>query len=159
MIAYGHVRSVVAVLLILALSACTGGGLFGNNSDSNPAPAANSEEDRETLWDLFDDQNDPNTTVQVNRYIWNASLEVLDFLPLQAVDPFSGVIITGWGKAPGGGKEFKATVYVKDPALDARSLRVSLLTRSGPADTDTVRQVEDAILTKARQLRIADMDL
>ena len=41
------------------------------------------------------------TILKVNRYIWKASLEVLSFLPLEGVDPFSGVITTGWGKPPG----------------------------------------------------------
>jgi hypothetical protein len=50
-------------------------------------------------------------------------------------------------------------VFIRDPALDARSLNVSLVSRGGPASTETVRAVEDAILTRARQLRIADAQL
>ena len=50
-------------------------------------------------------------------------------------------------------------MQVRDPALDARSLKVALATRGGPVDADTVRAVEDAILTRARQLRIADGNL
>ncbi len=91
----------------------------------------------------------------MNRYLWNASLEVLDFLPVQAVDPFSGVISFGFGTPPGGGRAYAATVYVQDPALDARSLNVALRSSSGPVPAATQRAVEDAILTRARQLRIA----
>ncbi|MEM9734972.1 MAG: DUF3576 domain-containing protein [Pseudomonadota bacterium] len=94
--------------------------------------------------------------VQVNRYIWSASLQVLDFLPIQSVDPFTGVIITGFGTPPGGGRSYRATVLINDPALDARSLNVALQTSGGAASAATVRAVEDAILTRARQLRIAD---
>ena len=57
---------------------------------------------------------------------------------------------------PGGGPAYKATVLMQDPALDARSLKLALVTRSGPASPATVRAVEDAILTRARQLRIRD---
>lgn len=96
------------------------------------------------------------TTGAVNRYIWNASLEVLSFLPVQSVDPFTGVITTGFGTPPGGGRAYRATILIDDPALDARSLNLSLLTRNGPASADTVRAVEDAILTRARQLRQED---
>jgi len=60
-------------------------------------------------------------TVAVNRYIWNASLDVLSFLPIQSVDPFTGVIVTGFGTPPGGTRAYRATVLVNDPALDARS--------------------------------------
>lgn len=94
--------------------------------------------------------------VQVNRYIWSASLQVLDFLPIQSVDPFTGVIVTGFGTPPGGGRAYRATVLISDPALDARSLNVALQTQGGAASAATVRAVEDAILTRARQLRIAD---
>jgi hypothetical protein len=48
---------------------------------------------------------------------------------------------------------------VTDPALDARALNVALATRSGPVDGATTRAIEDAILTRARQLRIRDGDL
>jgi len=81
---------------------------------------------------------------------------VLDFLPIESVDPFSGVVVTGYGTPPGGGRAYRATILVQDPALDARSLKLALATRSGPVAPATVRAVEDAILTRARQLRIRD---
>lgn len=166
-------RAATAAVLALALAGCGGGGsgLFGGG---NRAPAATDAEisaaqdlqrqnipgadtaGQSTIWDLFGNADDPNTTVEVNKYLWQASLEILDFLPIQSVDPFSGVIVTGYGTPPGGGRAYRATVYVQDPALDARSLKVALATRSGPVSTATVRAVEDAILTRARQLRIRD---
>ena len=94
--------------------------------------------------------------VAVNRYLWAASLDVLSFLPVQSVDPFTGVIVMGYGTPPGGSRAYRATIYITDPALDARSLNVALLTRSGPAAAETTRAIEDAILSRARQLRIAD---
>jgi hypothetical protein len=63
------------------------------------------------------------------------------------------VIVTGYGTPPGGSKPYRATVYVSDPALDARTLRVALQTRNGPTSKETMRAVEDAILSRARQLR------
>ena len=92
----------------------------------------------------------------VNRYIWAAAIDVLNFLPIQTVDPFTGVIVMGFGTPPGGNRAYRATVFVSDPALDARSLNVSLHTRSGTVANETQRAVEDAILSRARQLRIAD---
>ena len=89
--------------------------------------------------------------------LWNAALDVLNFLPPETVDPFSGVIVTGYGTPPGGGRAYRATVYITDPALDARSLKVAMQTRGGGAVAPaTVRAVEDAILTRARQLRVRD---
>ena len=77
-------------------------------------------------------------------------------MPIEAADPFSGVIVFGYGTPPGGGRAYRATVHVRDPALDARSLNVSLQSRGGSVSAGTVRAVEDAILARARQLRIAD---
>jgi hypothetical protein len=114
---------------------------------------------RSRLGDLFGTSADPNKTVEVNKYLWQASLEVLNFLPIQSVDPFSGVIVTGFGTPPGGGRAYRATILVQDPALDARSLKVALASQSGPVSAETQRMVEDAILTRARQLRIRDSKL
>lgn len=97
--------------------------------------------------------------VAVNRYIWFATLEVLDFMPVQSIDPYTGVIVMGYGTPPGGGTSYRATVLISDPALDARSLNVALQTRGGTANASAVRAVEDAILTRARQLRVADSRL
>lgn len=109
-----------------------------------------------TIFDIFKPRADVGQVGEVNKYIWNAALEVLDFLPVETVDPFSGVITTGYGTPPGGGQAYRATILINDPALDARSLNLALLTRSGPVSASTVRAVEDAILTRARQLRVAD---
>ena len=94
--------------------------------------------------------------VAVNRYLWAASLDVLNFLPVESVDPFTGVIVMGFGTPPGGNRAYRATIAITDPALDARSLNVGLITRTGPAAAETTRAIEDAILSRARQLRIAD---
>lgn len=159
----------VAKLTILsvalgALTACgslRGGGdadSYGQSgTGADPTNRAIPVQERETtIWDIFKKDNS-DVTVKVNKYIWAASLEVLDFLPVESIDPFSGVIVTGFGTPPGGGQSYRATVLVRDPALDARSLHVALQTRNGRAVSDsTVRAVEDAILARARQLRIRD---
>jgi hypothetical protein len=178
------IRTAVLGGLVATLASCGGigsgdSGLFGKR---NKAPTTSTEDKRaaalaqrgsvyETrggrrgkvrkprskLSDLFSKNNaDPNVTVEVNKYLWQASLEVLNFLPIQSVDPFSGVLVTGFGTPPGGGRAYRATIYVQDPALDARSLKVALVSKSGPVDAATLRAVEDAILTRARQLRIRD---
>ena len=93
---------------------------------------------------------------KVNRYIWQAALDVLDFMPIETIDPFSGVIVKGFGVPPGGKTQYRATIYVVDPALEARSLRVSMQTKSGPVSTATMNEIENAILSRARQMRKAD---
>ncbi|MFC7702910.1 DUF3576 domain-containing protein [Plastorhodobacter daqingensis] len=155
-------RALLLAGSVLALGACSGSGA---NQNATPIPLTDGDElvtdpnapRREGILDLFTNQADANTSLRVNRYIWNASLDVLNFLPIESVDPFSGVIVTGFGTPPGGGRAYRATIYVQDPALDARSLKLALVSQGGgPVATETVRAVEDAILTRARQLRIQD---
>lgn len=160
----------VALAASLVLSGCGGrlSNLFGSGPDAGDREVARTEslQQREaatgstdSIWDLFANRGDPGTQVTVNRYLWTASLEVLDFLPVETVDPFSGVITTGFGTPPGGGRPYRATIAVTDAALDARSLNIALVTRNGPANAETVRAVENAILTRARQIRIRERGL
>lgn len=161
-------RLALTICLLTTLAACGGNGIFGRSSDAGVSDAVLEQRQntptaqiraRNTIWDLFANVDDPNTTVEVNRYIWNATLDILDFMPIESVDPFSGIIVYGFGTPPGSGRAYRATVLIQDPALDARSLNVALQTRGGPASAETVRAIEDAILTRARQLRIADSAL
>tara|TARA_R110000764_G_scaffold51065_4_gene111925 strand:+ start:1279 stop:1770 length:492 start_codon:yes stop_codon:yes gene_type:complete len=150
----------VAIGAVGALTACGSIGRLGKPATERPAQYSNPNnpnniDTENTIWNAFNRKSN-ETEVLVNRYIWQASLEVLDFLPVQTVDPFTGVIVTGYGTPPGGGQAYRATVLIKDPALDARSLNVALQTRGGPASAATTRAIEDAILTRARQLRISD---
>lgn len=147
-----------AIISVLIVAGCDA----SRNPDDyykSPTEEIGTNDDGENIWDIFANVEDPNITLEVNKYIWNASLDVLNFMPIQAADPFSGVLVTGYGTPPGGGRSYRATVYIQDPALDARSLNVALYTQSGPASADAVRAVEDAILTRARQLRQADANL
>lgn len=156
----GRITGLVAVLCCaVLLTGCGQRFGFGPPNQENVDSDIARQRDgagATTLGEALRARRNQESIVQVNRYIWSATLQVLDFLPIQSVDPFTGVIVTGYGTPPGGGRAYRATVLIQDPALDARSLNVALQTRGGTADAATVRAVEDAILTRARQLRIAD---
>ncbi|MEE9347291.1 MAG: DUF3576 domain-containing protein [Robiginitomaculum sp.] len=100
----------------------------------------------------------------VNAFLWRASLETLNFMPLSTVDPFGGVIISDWYANPKAPNErFKSTIYVLDTQLRADALKVSVFKQArgaqgwadAPIDADTARQIENSILTRARELYIA----
>ena len=149
---------ILSLLAVFILFGCSGdSNIFGEKNDkdyTSSLPAAESDE-RETIWDAFN-REATREPVKVNRYIWQAALDVLDFMPIEIIDPFSGVIVKGFGTPPGGKTQYRATIYVIDPALEARSLRVSMQTKSGPVSTATMKEIEDAILSRARQMRKAD---
>lgn len=114
---------------------------------------------QDLIFDLFRLNSQPNLGVNVDKVLWQASLETLSFLPLEAVDPFSGLIITGWGQVAGDPAPVRVTVYISGPELDARALKVAAFRQAGgravPVTEDQNRQLENAILTRARQIRMA----
>lgn len=102
--------------------------------------------------------------VAVNSFLWRASLDTLSFMPLSAADPFGGVIITDWYTPPETpDRRFKANAYILDRDLRADGIRVTLFQQRREAsggwidtavDEKTANDLEDAILTRARQLRV-----
>jgi Domain of unknown function (DUF3576) len=103
-------------------------------------------------------------TLGVNSYLWHATLDTLSFIPLASADPFGGVIITEWYSAPEAPNErMKVTVYILDRALRADGIKVAVFRQTrategwadAPVNADTARKLEDAILTRARELRLA----
>jgi len=89
-------------------------------------------------------------------------------MPLASADPFGGLIITDWYTNPEKPDErFKATVYILDTRLRADGINVNVYKQvkdasgawvdapvSGQTDTD----VENAILTRARQLKLSTIN-
>lgn len=148
-------KKILVFLVCASLVACSNSSEPLEKNNSKPSTLASEDFERSTIWDALD-PGQKSTQIKVNRYIWQASLEVLDFMPVETVDPFSGVIVMGYGKPPGGKIEYQATVLVIDPALDARTLRIALRTRNGPADAETMRALENAVLSRARQIREND---
>ena len=103
-------------------------------------------------------------TLGVNSYLWHATLDTLSFLPLQSADPFGGVIITDWYTSPQAQSErLKVTVYILDRRLRADGIKVAVFRQTkapeGWADAqvnpETATKLTDAILTRARELRLA----
>lgn len=104
----------------------------------------------------------------VNEYLWRATLDTLRFMPLADADPFGGTYVTEWHASPERPTErFKIQVYVLDTRLRADGIAVQVFRQTqqvsgawqdASVDPDTPLQIENAILTKARQLRIADLE-
>lgn len=101
--------------------------------------------------------------IGVNSFLWRASLDTLLFMPVSSADPFGGVIITDWHTPSDSPptERFKLNVYILGRALRADGVRVAVFRqvkdgeqwRDQPLDTKVAAKIEDAILTKARQLR------
>jgi hypothetical protein len=112
------------------------------------------------------EKNDGSSGIGVNSYLWRASLDTVSFMPLASADPFGGVIITDWYTAEEKPDErFKVNIFILDKQLRSDGVQVKLFRqinkggswRDSTVADNTGAQMEDAILTRARQLRVADM--
>jgi hypothetical protein len=103
--------------------------------------------------------------IAVNSYLWRASLDTVAFMPLSSADPFGGVIITDWYSPPEAPSErYKMSVYILGRELRADGIKVAVFREratgaggwvSSPVSRDTQINLENQILTRARQLRVA----
>jgi hypothetical protein len=106
-------------------------------------------------------------TIGVNGYLWRATLDTLAFMPLASADPWGGTVITDWYSNPEKPDErFKATVYILDTRLRADGLKVTVFKQikdtggqwaDAPTSDQTETDIENAILTRARQLRLSNI--
>ena len=158
------VAASVLALSVLGVSACS----------SNKPPKTFTTQSEEPGFNPFKrfgggGSKAPTTdgAIGVNGYLWRASLDTLAFMPLASADPYGGVIVTDWYVNPETPAErFKATVYILDTRLRADGLNVTVFKQSkdingawvdAPVSEQTATDLENAILTRARQLRLSNI--
>jgi hypothetical protein len=110
-------------------------------------------------------EQDGGGGIGVNSYLWRASLDTIGFMPLASADPFGGVIITDWFTPPETPDErLKVNIVILGRQLRADGVRASVFRQrrdglgtwvDAAVAPETATELENAILTRARQLRIA----
>ena len=170
------------MMLKIAVSTGTGAGLLAlrrlpaaapaeppqpsTTTRPRACPAGQSASDSRPLIVLGGNKNNNGsaTGIQVNAYLWRATLDTLSFMPLVSADPFGGVIITDWYSPPATPDErFKANAYILSQQMTANAIQVSLFHQilqngqwvDAPVDPNTVSGLEDRILSRAADLRAA----
>jgi hypothetical protein len=106
-----------------------------------------------------------DTVLGVNTHLWRASLDTISFMPLVSADPFGGVIITDWYSPPQHPQErLKINIFILDRQLRSDGLKISMFRQDRDAsgqwvdrivDKQTIRDLENAILSRARHYRTA----
>jgi hypothetical protein len=162
-------RPLACVVLAGVVSACGTEGVQEYPTDPSkrnlPQGGFFSEEGGITLFDS--ERQRPGEEggsggIGVNAYLWRATLDTISFMPVASADAFGGVIITDWHSTPEAPNErFKMNVYILGRALRADGVKVAVFRqvqdaggwRDAGLPAETGAKIEDAILTKARQLR------
>ncbi len=110
------------------------------------------------------DNGDGANGIDVNSFLWRASLDTVSFMPLASADPFGGVILTDWyTPANAQGERYKLNVFILGRQLRSDGIEVRVFKQIGkkgawvdaPPSPEMARQLENTILTRARQLRVA----
>ncbi len=111
-------------------------------------------------------KNNGESAIGVNSFLWRATLDTISFMPLASADPFGGVILTDWYTDPQKPNErVKINAFVMGRELKADGIRVRTFRqvrkggewRDVNVSEDTSSKLEDAVLTRARELRIANL--
>lgn len=163
----------LSAALVLALSGCGApqadsvprGGRHDASSAQRQLPSLFGERGLNLGGLPTDDQGGGSGSgIAVNSFLWRASLDTIAFMPLASADPFGGVIITDWYSPPESPEErFKVNVYILDRQLRADGIRAAVFRQrlaagqwaEAPVDKATATELENAILTRARQLRVS----
>ena len=116
-----------------------------------------------SLSDLMNPQDTKGGNVNVNGYLWRASLDILSIAPLISTDAFGGTIITDWYVNKNiKNQRLKITAYIKTSELRSEGIGVKVhiqnFKNNSWSETFTNReleiQIENSILNKARNLRL-----
>jgi hypothetical protein len=175
------VLRLVGAALLFGVTACS--GYYGNDKtaypdDDNRKQTGDSYKQPDSILgpgglDIFNTGGDEASAgapdgggIGVNTYLWRATLDTVAFMPLASADPFGGVIITDWYAPPQTPDErFKVNVLILSRDLRADGVRATVFKQKRiegqwvdqPVDKATAIQLENAILTRARELRIASL--
>ena len=134
----------------------SGGGLFGNKGGIDVFGVINNR---------GNNSGEVNGIgMPVNPYLWQASLETIDFMPLSSTDPFSGTIITDWYTSELNIDErCKLNVFIKGLELKTDNLKVLAFCQilnnnqwvnKASKEEDNIK-IENSILNKAKKLKLS----
>lgn len=163
-------RSLFSLFVLLAVSACS-----DNLKKESKAPVDKEDQRKLGFGSLIGEdvltfgpgkkaKGGSMMAPTVNPHLWRASLQTINFMPLASADAVGGVIVTDWYITPQNQNErIKATIFITDQVLRADALKVIIYKQikqrdggwtNASSDPAVATELENIILTKARQLRV-----
>ena len=157
------IRYVFTILILILLSNCS--------SDNKPPPSkkkptpglfSKDVEKGFTLEDILSVVKSGENSINVNGYLWRASLNILSIAPLISTDALGGTIITDWYiNKKVQNQRLKITAYIKTSELrsDGIEVKVYIQNFKNNAWSETLtnsklaNKIEESILNEARNLR------
>ncbi len=164
------IKYILMIYTLIFISACSN----NNSTVKNPitgeetTPGIFSKDSKKgiSLSDLANPQDKTSTSINVNGFLWRASLNVLSIAPLISTDALGGTIITDWyTNKKVKNKRIKITAYISTSELRSEGIKVKVHVQNFKKnfwsetyiDKSLSSQIEDNILNEARNLRINSM--
>lgn len=162
-------------LLLLTLSACANDGLQTDATYKDKNNASEMYKNGSLVSDkggfslLGGDKKAPDQNgLGVNGYLWRAALDTVSFMPIASADPFGGVITTDWYSHENAPNErAKLNIFILDRELRADGVKVTTFRQTRGVNSEwtdaavtpaTATQLEETILTRARQLKLTQRE-
>ena len=161
-------RNVLLAFILILISACSSNNSIFQNPKTNekrtPGLFSKDSEKGVSLSDILNQRASPGNNVNVNGYLWRASLNILSIAPLISTDALGGTIITDWYvKKNIKDKRIKITAYIKTSELRSDGIEVKVhvqklinnIWSDTITDSNLASKIENTILNEARNLRIS----
>ena len=157
------IKKLLIICILIFLSACTNNDTLRNAEKPEPGLFSKDASEGINVTDLFRPRSD-ETAININGYLWRASLNVLSIAPLISTDALGGVIITDWYTNKNIENErIKITAQIITSELRSDGIKVKVHNQKFVNNvwTDTVidnnlaSKIEISILNEARNLRVS----
>ena len=161
------IKKLLLIIIFFAVSACSSKNTNVTNpitgKKPNPGIFSKDAEKGISLSDILNPQENDTTGVNLNAFLWRASLNVLSVAPLISTDALGGTIITDWYVNKNiEGQRIKITAFIKTSELRSDGIKVKVYIQNKEkgnwSDTltnqDLETKIENKILNEARTLRI-----
>lgn len=164
--AYNMIRKLTLIISIFVISSCSNNNTISNPiTGEKPSPGIFSKDSSKgiSLNSILNPQNKDGISVNVNGFLWRASLNVLSIAPLISTDALGGTIITDWYVNENiNNQRMKITAFIKTSELRSDGINVKVHVQNFQNDkwsnTFTNKKletkIENQILNEARILRI-----
>ena len=157
------IKKILLINVTIFLLACSNNiNTIKNNNKPEPGLFSKDASVGINITDLLGPRSD-SSSININGYLWRASLDVLSIAPLISTDALGGTIITDWyTKKNIKNKRIKITAHIRTSELRSDGIKVKVhvqkLINNIWSDTSTdnnlASKIENKILNEARNLRV-----
>ena len=160
-------KFIFLIYILIFVSACSDNLITvknpTNNEEKTPGLFSKDSKKGVSLSDLLNPKENVGTSINVNGFLWRASLNVLSIAPLISTDALGGTIITDWYTNKNiKNKRIKISAYISTSELRSEGIKIKVHIQNfinnswseTYIDKNLSSQIEDNILNEARNLRM-----